>query len=793
MLQFLRKHQRYFFAVITFVIIISFSFFGTFNAIDTNPPHEQVVFKAVNGDSVKRIELDEMTQFISSDAQDKLIMGGIWGPNFLNDGVIRKNFIETGMGLILGLNYPEELLKDLEPRFEKERRFKLYSNPKAPFINVESAWSYFAPGMKYQYDLLRNGTNPVDAETLAARFSLFLQEKQFPAPLLNQILHYQEKQSSWVPADPNLDYYDLALFGYHSMDDWFGPRFVRLVAQFIINSAKIAESKGYAVSKEEALADLMNQSAISYQQNSNNPNLGVANQQQYFDEQLRRMNMDKNKAVKIWRDILLFRRLYNDVGNAIVVDPLSIEKIQGFAKEGVQGNLYELPGDLRFNSYKQMQRFETYLSAITKRNQEDVLNMPAAFLSVDEVAKKYPELVQHRYILDVATVTKNSLQTRVGVKETWDWEVDAKNWETLKNKFPELGIKKGATRDERFASLDSLDEKTRSQVDAFARSAIVDLHPEWIDQALDKAQLKSQEIALLEKGGKMPFAGEKRQEVIQLLDKASLKGEKQNEAAQKLARYSPDNSNYYRIVLVKKAPQREIITFAEAEKQEVLQGLLDKELEAHYVKMRETDSQFKKLDGSWKPLADVSDLVADQYFAKLKSAIEKDYTKAIAPQKPPALFLGDYLASLRFYSYMRQLKSNLEKDSKTADQWIANEVAVTTPGEISNRAKLEDQWKLVKTSYKGSRSDINTSLNADELFALKENNWSKVNTPVNGDVNFFFKEKYSSEDDPAAFQKISQMHAIASADAQRIYMQKMLDQLKSKNALSLDFMNTSEN
>lgn len=87
-------------------------------------------------------------------------------------------------------------------------------------------------------------------------------------------------------------------FGYHTLEDWFGPRYVRLVAQFILNSAKVAEQKGYKVSKEEALADLMQHASISYQQNANNPNLGVANLQQYFDEQLRRMNMDQNKAVK---------------------------------------------------------------------------------------------------------------------------------------------------------------------------------------------------------------------------------------------------------------------------------------------------------------------------------------------------------------------------------------------------------------------------------------------------------------------------------------------------------------
>lgn len=63
MLQFFRKYQTYFFAVITVVIIISFSFFGTYNTLPANAIHEQVTFTAVDGSEIKRMELDEMILF----------------------------------------------------------------------------------------------------------------------------------------------------------------------------------------------------------------------------------------------------------------------------------------------------------------------------------------------------------------------------------------------------------------------------------------------------------------------------------------------------------------------------------------------------------------------------------------------------------------------------------------------------------------------------------------------------------------------------------------------------------
>ena len=179
MLEFLRKYQRYFFAVITVVIIISFSFFGTYGTLEPDMSHQQTAFTTVDGSAVKRQELDELAAFIGTDMQDKLILGGMWGPNFLNDGVIRKDFFESGMGYILATNYSDELIKDLKSRTEKEKRFKLYSHPDGGFINVESAWQYFSPQMKQNYELLRFTQNPGDAEAIAARISLFCKKSSF--------------------------------------------------------------------------------------------------------------------------------------------------------------------------------------------------------------------------------------------------------------------------------------------------------------------------------------------------------------------------------------------------------------------------------------------------------------------------------------------------------------------------------------------------------------------------------------------------------------------------------------
>lgn len=270
MLGFFRKYQRYFFIVVTVVVIVSFSFFGTYNTIDNAAIRDVPVFVAIDGTKISRADLDQLVWFISTDMEDKINLGGMWGPNFLNDGVVNKDFIQTGLAQTLAMQYPGEIEKDLGTRLEKEKRYTLYSHPQAQFLNVENAWNYLAPDIKQSFHELRSSSSAVSPEAFKARTRLYEGEKKLPALALRRILLYQQQQYSWLTPDPNLQNADLSLFGYHTLDDWFGPRFLRLVAEFIINSSIIAEQRGYQVTKDEALADLLQNSEASFKQNASN-------------------------------------------------------------------------------------------------------------------------------------------------------------------------------------------------------------------------------------------------------------------------------------------------------------------------------------------------------------------------------------------------------------------------------------------------------------------------------------------------------------------------------------------
>lgn len=744
MLEFFRKYQRFFFLIVTAIIIISFSFFGTYNTISGSNYHEQTAFTAVDGSSISRLELDQMAQFIGTDAEDKLLYGGRWGPNFLNDGVITQDFLQNGLAKELALEMQPALAEELQSHLDKEKRYAPYSHPQAKFVSAESAWAYVAPGLKSHYDTLRRSTTAMHPIALDARIQLYLAQKKLPAPALQQLLLVQQKQFSWLQPDPALEHTDLSLFGYHTASDWFSPRWINLMAAFVINSAKIAESQGYVVTKAEALADLQKNAELSYRQNINSSFIGVTNSEEYFREQLNQLHMDQSLAVNLWRQVLLFRRLFHDAGNTALVDPFTFQKINAFAQETASGDVYRLSSDLQLHNANDLQKFELYLKAISA---EKGLKLPTQFYTVEEVQKSHPELIQKRYLLDIVSVDKDALQSKVPLKEMWNWEVE--HWDQLKGQFPELASKSSATREERFAALDSLDTKTRNKVDLFARKQLVDAHADWLKQALDEATARRTRVALNFKGGKTPFVGlTDREALMALLDKAKI-----GAADPALSPFTADRQHYYKITVIDRAPKAEIVTFAEAQKEE----LLDSQLES-------------------SPL--------DQ---QLLREIKEAYAKGIAPEKAPNQMLDEIAVSLRLYQPVKDAADKLKKDPKAEKNLVKEEPAQLPSDKLASRLPLDAQWKLIKTNFNYARGATDADLEISKLFAVTPGQWSSIQTPASGDLHFFIvKQKGIPAETAELTQEVRQARQLLADEAERSLMAHLLKTMQVKKALTLN-------
>lgn len=787
MLDFFRRYQRILFFFITIVIIVTFVFFGTFQTTPLSVSGNQVAFTAIDGSEISRSELQEMVSFLSTDSQDQIAWGGGWGPNFLNDGVIVKDFLHTGLASMLGKQYLDELKDELKLRLQRERAFVPYQHPDAKFLSAKTIWAYFAPDLKEAYEGLVQ-EDPKSLENLFdSRIRLFLEEKKFPPKLLSHALRLQEQQYTWIDPDPYLPSKDLSLFSYRTLEDWFGRRFLNLLSQFIINTSILAEKKGYSVSKEEALADLVRNSILSFEKNKEHPTINVTNSQDYYREQLRRLGMDQAGAVCVWRKVLLFRRLFNEIGNSIFMDTFSYQKFYDYAREKVSVELHQLPQSLRFSSYRDLQKFETYLDIVAskKRSELSPLALPRDFLSSEEVEKEYPELVSRRYLIRLSKVDVRALQVKVGLKEAWDWELEEKNWNLLKERYPELSSSNSLTRDERFSMLEKLEPSRRLQIDSDARSAIVAEHPEWLEEAMASAKESVVTIEVRKEGGSLPIEGVvNRENFISLLDKASLPNGQ--DAVKRLLRLTEDGKFYHRIVILDRDDSKRVLSFSEANKDNVLDKILDSRLEREYQKMKKRgglSKEFLNAEGLAKPLNEVKNFVADRLFYGIQNAIYEDYQSFVANRKEKVLMTGDFCASRRFYYFVRTIKEMIEKGKEAAESLLRNVGEKAFEERLPPLEKLSEQWKLEREEHLIARRSYDV-LESEVAFSMGENSWSKVFFRDNGDIHYF-KTKHRVSGEGSVFEKAQDGQKKLANDARRFFMEGLLKKMEEQEALSL--------
>lgn len=788
MLHFFRKFQKYIFIIITVVIVISFSFFGTYSNMQSREQKDKIAFKSVDGTKIYQSELNQFIQFLSTDSEDKRNWGGVWGPNFFNDGVIKKDFIETGMINILAKLFSNQVSKDFQERLIKEKKYKLYSHPQAKFLNTEGIWKFTNPNMAINFSKLKSSDDAMSDDALNARTQLFLNERQFPANFLRYMLLMQEKQYNWLEHDSSLDYSDLSLFGYHKVEDWFGTNLMHLMAEFIINSASIAKQKGYEISREETLADLKRNAIISFKQNEKSPHLNASNVDEYMKEQLRILNLDENGAIKIWNQVLLFRRLFNDMGKSLFLDVLTFKTFDQFASEGFKGTLYQLPDEFKFHDSKSLAKFETYLDCISNRPKtaKEKLNLPTTFKNVSEVQKTSPELVQKRYYVEIAEVSKKDLQSKVTLKEMWKWQLDDKNWELLEHEFPELSLSKANNNKERKKILENLDDTTKSRINKFSRNEIIELHPDWISYALEHAPTKKIVLNIPLKGGKIHIKGDvNRSELLTLLD--SQKDDKEKDP---LYQYSVDNQNFYRIKVLDRSSNNEIMTYSEANALGSLDDLVDSKLKKFYETNRSKHPEiYQNSDKSWKNFNDVTDSVIGEYYGDFIKALGEDYVSSMIPKDEDKDLTLSRASSLRFIKHASNYKSNIVTNH---EENIADEF--TEDDSLPPRKPLEKQWGFIAKPYEIKRNSDNPQVSFSEIAHLKVGDWSKIYTPVNGDLYFFhIDEKIEAIDSELLANQIFKGQEKIGYDAECALCASLASEMKNMGSLTLNFLYNDEN
>ncbi|MBY0528966.1 MAG: hypothetical protein K2P51_02120 [Rhabdochlamydiaceae bacterium] len=773
MLNFFRKYQRAFFIVVTIVIILSFTFFGTYSAslAGAKEAPDRVVCKGIEGKEITERRLGALTRLISSSLLDRE-QGKV--PNLLNDGVIQRDFLATGMGMILARRYFDELKPELDSRLPRIKHYRSFVHPEVKELSVEAVWQRFHPVLSQHLSLLKSKSDQMTMETLALLFQIYLDQAQFPEEIVKQILVYQMNQMG-MAADPLVQNADFSLFGFHTLEDWFGPRFVELASQFILNAAQCAEENGYKITNEEVRADLYQNIAHGYKEIAPQGTLSTEEMQAYYQNEIHSLGLNESSAVESWKQVLLFRRLFNDVGNSVFLDPLSFKQFLSFTKENTKVDLYELPDELRLKDLRSVFRLQVYLDAVTQNPVKGSLLLPTRFLPLDQIEKRAPELIDQFFEIEYAQVEKQELARQISLKETWEWETQESSWEVLKKQFPVLAQEKALSVSERFLVLDKLDANERFKIDQFARLAILDSQREKLQMALAAAEPRTWSGGLRAKGGKLPLVGIHDQAALyHLLKSAPLAHEDPSERTQDLLSfYSQDGQVFTKFRVKQRDAERKLLTFASALSDGTLDQMLDAKLEAAYPDVRRKQSAFfQQKDGSWRPFTEVKEAVGKLVYADLLKNIEESYRSNFGELPGTSGDLPSaFYTQHRLFAFVNTVKQMAEKQENSA-LWVREQEREIT---------LDTQWQMLLKEQVIERSST-LSFHKEKMFSMKSNDWSAVEIGHSGSLAFY-QVLGKSEAELSAVEEIDQGHRSLSLDARRSFMLSLVDEIQKKNAI----------
>lgn len=755
MMSFFRAYQKVFFVIVSALVMISFFFFGPMSGNGVKEPvKEHPLVKGIDGSTITIEKVERLANFLSSSQQDLLDDKAPFS-NWLNDGVLEKDFFGTTLGIALAEKIFPSIEMEIQQTLQKAKSFKMYRHPRIQTLHAEVLWSQFAPGAIHSANLLVQTQQKASLHTFHQFIELYKAQKELPLLFCKRMMLYQEKQEAKIEPDSELPYADLSLLGLHTAGEWFGKKYLKAAAQVVINGAIKAKELGLSVSIQEVRQDLL----LHVQDAARRSGEKVEPSQLYgvFLGQVRKAGMEERECLDLWKDVMLFRKLVASFAEKAVIDPTVLQAAQEAAKEEVVIDLYSLPPNLRSKDFLSMLKRQMYIDAISCEG-TDSLVFPTEIAPIHEIERKMPELVRKEYVLEYAELDVEKAALQIGVKETWDWEV-GEGWSLVAKEFSSLS-QALMTKEDRLAKLMSLEEEERFAIDTFARKKMVISSAARVEAALSALETKQDTCLVSSKGEGLPFKNIKDLKALYQLIEAK-------ETA-KLASYSQDGQHYYKIHVVEAPESARVLTLQEADSLGILRQKLDQKLEALYITARKKESSsYQQQDGSWKPLAEVKERVGLLLFPTLIQRIQAEYTKVTgqAPtfeqKQSPSFYAEQQMNALA-----RAALASCQKKEES----------------FNDKSPLLAQWDLVKERQTKKKKEFSAF---PHEFSLPPGSFSEVHLTGLG-KGVFFQMIEKKETDGLSSEEIRTLRAPEERSAIKKGITELVDTIFTKQALSLE-------
>ncbi len=773
MFTFFRRYQRFFFIIVTVVVVLSFSFFGTYSTFMGPKEDNSVVFVGIDGSKVRRSEFMDYSQFLSSEAQDLYGLGqGHFNP--ANDGFITNQILAAGFGEEIW-NQMKSGHEPLTDSLDHERGYVPYAHPQMPFLGLEGVWTYFSPDLSTAYRNYRQKISEQSPEDLfKAKAALYTAQKQFPPVLARQVMLYQLAQ---MGVNQNIEANRLAIFGYDSIQEWFGKPFLDACVVWVYNTARIAEKEGVVVSDREALfamlkacQDLLNREAALKQ-------MGYESPGQLLIESLRRIGLDEAGGVRVMKDVLLSRKLFEQVGTATPIAPLVFDSLVHTANTFVRVNNYELPDELHVKTADQLYLIQLWIDAVRKGTKgsgwEAQLALPTETQTPDELSKSYPQLVQRRFHVQYASVDAHDLADALPLREVWAWQTSDSGWKKLQSTYPEL--KGNVESSHRLHNIDALPKEKREEVDAFSRATLIQESPQRIEEALSKAEMKPAQLSIRLKGSTLPFQGISDYLALKQLLSGATVGEQDD----KLKMYSQDGRNYLRIIVQDRIAYDEVVPLNQALSDKTLDTMLNETLQTAYVRIRsQNPKNFLQDNGEWKPLDAVRSEIIEKHFQPLINALDqaREVYKPLFPELCNWEQVKEARLAVRFMPYVKSVWEKVQKDPGMISQYVEESPATSGFNQVVAGTRLF--WKLHTQPLQVVRKEGSSLFIFKNLENLTAGNWIPPYYNATHGLSFSsIIEKGVQSTQSDLTEKVMGMFQLVGNEAQHAYASKLIAQM----------------
>ncbi|NGX41290.1 MAG: hypothetical protein KR126chlam4_01129, partial [Candidatus Anoxychlamydiales bacterium] len=732
-LRFFRKYQKIFFIFIAFVIIVTFSFFGTQGVLErVNKVKDKDVAVAIDGSKIKLSEIQKMSIFLATDSQDiSYSSKNHLRPNLFNNGFM-KDFFRSDLSKVFFEKYFNELKPSFENKFDKVKRYSPFVHLYDPSISARSIYERYAPNVLEILNELKS-QKELNLKFLNLLSDLYVEQMRFPSETMRRLLIFQEQQKK-VQQDPRLYQDSIAFFGFENALDWFGIDFIDLVSEFIINTSIVAEKKGYVVTLEEAKSDLMTNL------NSSLDDKAKTQIDTYYKNVLHNLSMDEKVAAKTWQKVMLYKKYFIDVSNNTLIDSLAYQEFDKYTRSKADIKLYSLPTSLHLKDFEDLIKFEMYLLATS--NKTNPLDVPNKNKDLLEIEKNYPELIEKKYEVRVKQTSLEKVAIKIKVKDMYFWQLEDKNWNKLRSEFKFIPIAKD--KQEKLKSLDTLEFSQKYEIDAFSRNEMVKESPNLIEEAIKELDAKNYKFYISLKNPKLPIAIKNPDELLALID-----------AQDKIENYTQDNKNYYSFEVVKRSETKELQSFEKAKNSKVIDKILNDFLKEKYFTLREElFEEFTTDDGSFKEFNNVRSKVAQIVFDDVVNKL-----KVAELTKNNSL---DNLAKYRLYSYVENFKKNIFEDEKYLDN------------------NKNSQFNLILVNEKISRSK-NPNWIEKSVFSMDEKKYSPMNLLDTGNIEFFYLDNIKQQE--GSIDKIDIAKNAMSSETAILLTKKLLKIFEEKKCI----------